>query len=259
MTELNKKGPRGSSAFTVLEVIIVIGIVAFIYVVALPNFNLKSGTEVANKVGRLSEDIKSAYDYSVLTRKPLRMVFHLASGDYWVESTDATHVKLGAEKVLLDPVPEEERRSQEEFDETFQEYVELAGEELVDEKTNEPIPIVTPVLQAKDKLRGPNWYRLDSLEWKKRNLGEFLIIKNFQAEHHERVISLEDHGEEAIAMLYFLPVGYVEHAMMHIYFRDGEGRPDENEVPYTLETNSYLGVLDVRAGFEEIDLRTSDK
>lgn len=249
--------PFKESGFTLLEVIIVIGLVGFIYAVALPNFSLNTGSEVATKIGGLSEDIRSAFDYSVLTGKPLRMVFHLYSGDYWLETTENKNVKLGNDKINTDPRPEDEQQRLADFNEEFQKYEDLLGEVVKDSESDEDIPMDTPVIKAKEKLRGPTWHRLDSLEWQKRNLGEYLVIWKMKTEHLDRAMSIEDEGQGAFAMLYFLPQGYVEKAFMHIYFRKGEGEIDQDEAPYTLITHPYEGIAEVQVGLEEIDLESN--
>lgn len=244
--------------FTLLEVIIVIGLVAFIYSVAIPNMNLMSGNEVATRIGQLSEDIRAAYDYSVLTGKPVRMVFKLYSGQYWLEATDSPNVKLGDALVSKDPSPQEDEYRRADFEEEFQKYVELMQESVkyTDSESGdeEDIPEESPVIRAKDQLMGPSWYRLDSLEWSGRTMGDFLIIQSLWSEHHERAISLEEYGQEALGMIYFLPSGYVERAVIHVYHKKDEGEADTEQTPYTVLTHPYEGFAEVRSGYEEIDV-----
>ena len=249
---------KGTGGFTFLEIIIVVAIVAFAYSIAIPNFNLQSGNEVASRIGKLSEDLRSAFDYSILSKKPLRMVFRLHTGEYWLEETESPNVRMGNDKVELDPLPEQEKEDRQFFDEEFQRYIDLAGESITDpENEDESIFVETPVTKAKNKLRKPFWSKLDSLEWETRNLGDYLIIRDLQAEHHVRPISLED-GSDAVAMIYFLPHGYVEKSVIHIYFKDGEGLPDENQEPFTVITYPYEGYADVISGLDNIDFDRDD-
>ncbi|MCB9228114.1 MAG: type II secretion system protein [Deltaproteobacteria bacterium] len=248
-----------AEGFTLIELIIVVGLLAYIYTAALPNLSLISENEAASRIGQLSEDVRAAYDYSVLTGNPLRMVFQLSDGKYWLESTDTKNVRLGDALVERDLSPEEEKYHLEDFDAEFQEYEDMMGEasNYTDPATGREEEIVrtSPVITAKKKLRGPVWSRLDSLEWGVRDLGAFLFIQDLWAEHHERRISSEDQDADTVAMIYFLPGGYVEKAVIHIAYHGEEGQADPEKAPYTVLTHPYEGIAEVRSGYEDIDIR----
>ncbi len=256
-----KKNPKnkGSSGFTLIEIIIVISIVAVAYAVAMPQFNLVTGTSVAEKLGTLSGDIRSAYDMAVLRGKPHRLVFVLATGQYWLEQADRREVYIGSEKLLNDPTDDDLKLELEEFEEQFEEYIDQAGAESKDPETGEEIKPTSPVVVAKDRLKPPKWSRVENLEWKSRTIGPDLIFKAFQAEHHEQPQTFEVLGVEARAFLYFFPTGYVEKAFMHIGYTSGDMKIDDNKKGYTLQTKPYEGVADVSTGYEEVDLRADDE
>ena len=261
---LVRTGPAGMSpAFTLLEVIIVIGIVAFAYSVALPNLNLITGNEVATRIGQLREDIRAAWDYSLVTRKPLRMVFDLYRGRYWLEAADEQEARLGGALAGKDLSPEEERYRQEAFEEEFQKYADFLGEPVkyTDPKNGREKEVIekSPVLLAKEQLKGPSWSRLDTHEWGVRELGDFLVIQDLWAEHHDRPVSLEEFGQEALAMIYLMPSGYVEKSVIHIGYKLSEGVVDPERAPYTIVTRPYEGFADVSSGYEEVDIRGLEK
>lgn len=240
--------------FTLIELIIVISLVAFIYSVAMPNLGLTSSSEIAGKLSRLNADVRAAFDLAVLSGKPYRLVFHLQSGDYWLESTDARQLKLGDEKVEGDLSEEQVKAKEEEFESKFEDYANMLGEPTSDPNSTTKIPQISPVIQAKEQLRGPVWTKVDTLEWQKRSLGSGLIIKDMQAEHHVRKVSLEEDGPEARAFIHFFPTGYVEMAYMHIYYSNGDGGVDEEQEPYTFETKPWEGVATISSGYTEVAL-----
>ena len=250
---------NSSRGFTLLEVIIVIGLVAFAYAVAIPNFNLQTGNEVASKLGQFAEDVRAAYDYSVLTGKPLRLVIKLYEGTYWLETPkEGAHVhkiKLGNEAIVADPLPEDEQQRLEYFNDDFQRYEDAVGEAVPspDEGDGEDIPVVSPVLKAKDKLRGPEWQKIDSLEWSDRRIGPYLLVRDMRTTHHQQAVSIED-GPQALGMIYFLPQGYVEKTVLHVFFQKDQGVVDSDQTPYTILIHPYDGYAEVRSGFEEIDI-----
>ncbi|MFK7823051.1 MAG: Tfp pilus assembly protein FimT/FimU [Oligoflexales bacterium] len=252
--------PRNKAkGFTLLEVIIVIGLVAFVYAVAIPNFNLKTGNEVASKLGQFAEDIRSAYDYSILTGKPLRLVFKLYDGEYWIETISdnsaVQKVKLGNEAISSDPLPEDEQQRLAFFDEDFQRYEDIVGEAVPNPESDdeEEIVVVSPVIKAKDVLKGPIWQKLDSLEWSGRRIGPFLMVRDLQTTHHQQPVNVED-GPGVVGMIYFLPQGFVEKTVLHVFYQKDKGEVDPDQTPYTILVHPYDGYAEVRVGFEEIDI-----
>lgn len=235
---------------------LVIALIAFVYAVALPNFTFQSSSEVANQLGRFSSGIRSAYDLSVLSGKAHRLVIRLYTGEYWLEATDEKNFKLGSRLLAYDLTPEMEAERQQEFEDRFTEYVDLAGEVIIDDETDEEIPHVSPVLNAKDRLKGASWYKVDSLDWKSRSIGNQLMFTSVQTTHHETPVTVDEHGNKVIAMIYFFPQGKTEKSIIQIYYRLGSGyEPDQTREPYTLTIDPYLGVADITNGASDVNVQ----
>lgn len=247
---------RSSAGFSLIEVIVVVALIAFVYTVALPQFNLRSGAETASKLNILAGDVRNAYDLSVLTGKTYRLVFMFNSGDYWLEEASKPEVFLGMDKVDRDPTEAEEKDEQQAFDTNFQEYVELAGQAVTDpDKDGKEIPPTSPVVAAKEQLRSAVWTRVDNLEWGARSLGPHMMIRDMQAEHHGHKQDLAELGQEARGMIYFFPGGYVERAVVHIAAKKDEMQPDEDpNSAYTMVTNPYEGTGEVEPGYVDVDV-----
>jgi len=243
--------PSANRGFTLFEVVVVIALVAFVYSIAIPQFSLKSGAEAATKVGRLAEDVRSAFDLSVLTGKPYRLVFELNGGRYWLETTDRPEFLLGDQKAQNDPTEEEERDLDSATESAFLEYESLAGEPIIDPDTRTEFKPVSPVVLAKSKLMRPKWTRVENLEWRERTIGPYLMIKEMQAEHHATKQSVMDLPENGRGFLYFLPGGYVEKAWMIVSYKKDERQPDDSITPYTMKTNPYSGTLETIGTGEE--------
>lgn len=248
---------HSASGFTLIELIIVITLMAFIYTVGLPDLNLNTETEVATKIGKLSADIRSAYDLSVLTGKNYRMVIEFNSGDYWLEEADRKSVFLGTVDLDRDPTEDEEKQAQDEFNADFEEFVELAGDVVEDAEDETEIPPTSPVLEAKEKLKPVEWNRVDTAEWANRSFGPNLSVMSMQAEHHVAKVSAEesgsDVGNKARGFLYFFPQGYVERAVIHIGVKKDDFEWDEDEKPYTIVTYPYEGMAEIRSGMVEYE------
>lgn len=239
------------SGMTLIEIILVVALMAVIYSVAMPQLNIKTGTEVASKMGTLAADIRSAYDMAVLYRRPYRMVFHLASGEYWLETTERDDFTLGDSQLDRDPSPEEQKEAIEAFEEEFKEYETLAGQEIEDSVNERMVKPTSPVVAAKDLLAPPKWEPVESSEWSRRTIGPSLLFMDIKAEHHKEKQTLEALGANGHGFLYFFPSGYVEKAVIHVAYRKGEMDIDEKEAPFTLVTNPYQGTAEVTSGYQE--------
>ncbi len=249
---------KTNDGFTLIEIILVLAIIVFVYSVAIPQFNLKTGSEAATKIGRLQGDIRNAYDLAVLSGKSYRLVFMLLSGDYWIEEANRRDVYIGDEKMGRDPTAAEEQEQLDIFEEKFKDYEALAGETFVDPVTDEPILPTSPVIEAKDSLKPVQWSRVTDIEWKDRTLGPFLIIQDVQAEHHGEKQTFEELGVEARAFIYVFSYGYVEKAVIHVAYRWGDTGIDTDKAPYTIVTEPFSGTAEMLPGYEEVDVKKVD-
>ena len=242
------------AGFTFLEFIIVVALMATVYVVAVPNLNLTRTADLERKVGQVAVDFKSAYDMAVLTGKPHRLVFHVISGDYWLEETEVRDFTFSTDGEGRDLSPREQKENLEAFEADFEEYVELAGEEIEDSENERVFTPESPVVQAKKRLQPAQWSRVSTSEWKKRSLGPELLLMDIEAEHHTHPIKLDPTNEEQVAMIYFFPAGYVERAVLHVGLDGGDYQIDDSQPPYTMTTSPYQGVLNIESGYEEVDV-----
>ncbi|MBM4252238.1 MAG: type II secretion system protein [Deltaproteobacteria bacterium] len=253
MITATKEG-RSHGGFSLIEVIVVIALIAFVYTVAIPQFNLRTGAEVSTKLSQLAGDIRNAYDMAVLTGKAYRIVFNFNSGEYWLEETDRSDFQLPADKIDRELSESEQKDEEVAFDSRFQQFTELAGPSVADPKGDKEIPPTSPLLTAKSSLRLPSWGRVDGADWSGRTIGPNLMIKDMQCEHHGHKLDLNELGQDAHAMLYFFPRGYVERAVIHVAYKKSDMVPDESQEMYTITTNPFEGTAEVQPGYRDVDV-----
>lgn len=251
---------KNIAAFTLIELIIVIALIASAYTLLLPNFSSQTASEVLSRLDRLSGDVRSAFDLAVLNRKTYRMVFEIHSGLYWLEETDQEDFFLASSKEGEgDPSPKKAKEMQDEFETQFEKYTQLAGEAAKDPDSDKEIPQKTPVLEAKSRLKQAVWKKVESIEWGNRQLTPLLIIKDMQAEHHPAPVTYDGTGsDEAYGHIYFFPSGYVERAYLHIYYMTGS-QIDESKAPWTVVTHPYRGEATVESGLEKVDFNVREE
>ena len=248
-----------AAGFSLIELLLVVALMAFVFAVAVPQLSQVTGVEQANKTNQVAVDVRNAFDLAVLTGKTYRFVFILASGQYRLEETSAENIYLGDQKLDRDPTAQDEKTEAAEFDQKFAEYVELAGEAVKDAKGEKEIAATSPVIKAKSLLKKPTWTKVENLEWGNRDLGSTLMFRDVQAEHHGHKQDSTELGPEGRAMIYVFP-GYVEKAVLHIAERKGDNswddRPDRN---FTITTSPFEGTADVEPTYEEVDVHQDPK
>lgn len=255
--ENKNKRPMKQSGFTLLEIIIVVALIAFVYTSAMPNLSMVTSAALATKMARMGTDVRSAFDLSVLTNKTYRMVFMLAKGEYWLEVTNAPNIKIGGELLDRDPSEEEEKEQKIEFEQQFEEYLDLAGETVIDPKSDKEIKPSSPVIKAKRYLQEPSWSKVKTIEWGVRSLGD-MIIKDMSVEHLASKVSFDADEDRTRAFIYFSPSGYVEKAVLHIYFKEDKMVVDEDQEPFTVITEPREGTARVISGYEEVNVHKDD-
>jgi general secretion pathway protein H len=238
-----------------IEIMVVIALIAFLYSIAIPQFALRTGSEAATKIQRLADDLRSAFDLAALNNKTFRMSFVFSTGEYWLEYADREVSELGDGKGGKDPSAAEEKAMGEAFDLQTAEYKTMAGEITRDEE-GEPIKGSTdsPILKNRAAAKGPVWSRVEGLEWTDRTLGPYLMISEMQAEHHTQKQLLADVGASGGAYIYFFPSGYIEKAYITVSFKKDDMVVDDSQKPYTIITRPFLGTTSVISGTEEVDV-----
>ncbi|RZA13924.1 MAG: prepilin-type N-terminal cleavage/methylation domain-containing protein [Proteobacteria bacterium] len=245
---------RVDSAFTLIEILLVIALMSVIFLLVVPNFTVVPSTEASSKMNGLAGDIRAAYDMAVLHRKPYRLAFEFKTGDYWLESTNRLDFQLGDNGIDRDLSPDEAKEASAAFEEDFKEYIELAGKEVPDPETETTIPPTSPLIAARKSLSPVEWRAEEDAEWQKRSLGPSFMIRSMQAEHHKGLQTYEALQQDGYAYLYFFPEGYVERAVIHIAPTDEEDKSKWDQLTYTIQTRSWEGLADVESGYREIDI-----
>jgi type II secretory pathway pseudopilin PulG len=245
---------RSQSAMALIELLVVIGLMAVTFSIMIPQFNARTGTEAANRVQRLADSIRSAYDMAVLNQKTYRLVFELGSGKYYLQVATREFIS-DTGKVIKDPSEEEDKGIKEAFKEKTEEYKNMAGELTKDEDGEEiPGSNLSPILKNRDRAAPVEWETVDGLEWTNLSLGDFLILSEMQAEHHGQKQLMNELGPSGRVFIYAFPEGRVEKAYFRVSYRGDGFSVDDTQPPYTLVTNPFTGSVQVLSGVVEIDV-----
>jgi prepilin-type N-terminal cleavage/methylation domain-containing protein len=138
---------KGQSAFTLIEILIVIGIIAFVAAVAVPRFE-SINSKMRREVRTLVVLMKRLHHLARLNRQTYRLVIDFPENDehkYWVEST--------SRKVLFANPEEEDKKGEETPEEKEKERASL-GFSLDRSLTREPTALPKGVYFESLELAG---------------------------------------------------------------------------------------------------------
>ncbi|MEZ4845881.1 MAG: prepilin-type N-terminal cleavage/methylation domain-containing protein [Bdellovibrionota bacterium] len=110
---MNQRNSR--NAFTLIELIFVIILVALITTVAIPKVSSTLGLNIKSSVLRVTGFLQAGYQQAILTHKKIRVTFNMDTGQYWAENmAPAESIPLINETTNLDEVLNTFRKREEE-------------------------------------------------------------------------------------------------------------------------------------------------
>jgi prepilin-type N-terminal cleavage/methylation domain-containing protein len=240
---------RTNKGFTLLEVLIVMGIIAAISAVILPNLGLTQGSQVAITIRDVSSHVRATYDNAVFTGRMQRMVMCPVEGLYWTEAApigfegrapapEDTSAKSGfnadaREKLIeeLDKAAEEPRKSSKDEEKTYS--------------------FRSPLLLHRRFLKTQKWSEVDDATLTKRRLPGDMAFKAIYTDSQPEPLEISGAGEKQCAFVYFFPGGLVQASAIQIGALKGKKEIDETGPKFSLFVDSISGKLEVVEGFQE--------
>lgn len=250
-------GNSSQAGFTLIEIILVITLIAAAYAAVAPDFSLNTAAERSSRVGQFAEDFRKAYDMSVLFKRPYRMVVGLGTDIYWLETTEARDFYLGTDKSERDGGKEAYDEEVARLNAEFEEYKDLAGNDVSDPTNDRTIPPASPLLAAKDAMMPTEWFAVTDDSWGEKKLGSELVFQDLWAEHHQQkqtAFIYAEADEAPKAYIYFFPSGYVERAVIHIAVKESDTEIDTSIEPFTLITEPTLGTVTTETGYNDVQI-----
>ncbi|MBI5298951.1 MAG: prepilin-type N-terminal cleavage/methylation domain-containing protein [Deltaproteobacteria bacterium] len=175
-------GPRSSSGFTLIELMVTLVIVGLIMGLAIGQVGKTLAWDFKSTTRRLSSTIRYLYNKSATEGVTLRLVFDLDEPSFWVEGTSDSFTLTREEEEAFQKKKTEDRG----------------------QKTEET--------EKKETTFSPQ----ESSLTKPYNLPKGVYFKDIYAEHQ---IAPVDSGK---AYIYFFPQGYVERSVINLRDKDDE-------------------------------------
>lgn len=248
-----------SAGFTLLEILIVLGIIGALATVILPQLTIMSTSQASQALREFASHARATYDNAVLEGRTHRLVIDMKKGEYWSEQAPPMfdlRSPTGSAKDTEGKLQDEESRAKwlEELNEVAVEAEGRSSER--DEKRKYG---ARSILMVRRKIFTPvKWTEIDDQVLFHRNLPTNVVFASAQTEAMEEPLTLEQSREGGTVHIYFFPTGMNERAVVHIGFLNGDNTVAEKP-RYTLKLDAASGKSEIVPDFEEADFRASEK
>jgi len=215
--------------FTLLEMMVVIGIIALLTSVVVIRSGNSVGNNMKKDVNRLAARMRYLYNKAAMERLYIRIAFDLDAKSYRVEATaDPFLVERETGKIKDNTAKKEKKETPPPTNEAqAQTQAQAGGADKSGAKTAGVEALKAPVA---------TFTPLESSLVKPTNLSKGISFKDIQVEHRKTPV---DAGEEYI---YFFPNGYVEQAVIN--FKD-----EKDELHYAIVTSPISGKVKIEKDY----------
>lgn len=253
---LKNNSPRklSQSGFTLLEIIIVLGIFGSIAAIILPNIGLTIGSQMSMALRDLAGTMRATYDNAVLSGRINRLAMNLKSGEYWVEQApmgfvgrpSAQSADRSAKEQRLD---DSRARLLEDLEKASTDLRKASG------GNSERTYSVRSILVAqRSVLKASKWDMVEDAILTRRALPSGLLFWSVAIDGMPRAMSHTDLSEGEVAFVYFFPWGEASRAQIQIATQAQEGGGiDEKSPRNTLSLDALSGQSSILDGLQEAD------
>lgn len=148
-TNYEMKRAKSESGFTLIEIMVVIGLMGLIMTLFLPGIGMALKVNINNSSRELATVIRAAHDEAILKGQVYRVAFDIDRGEYWVEVGERDFLMKTAEQT-----EEETKRNQRRNDEEKAKHKEPFQLAAAVTKKKKALPLgvkFTEILTARTK------------------------------------------------------------------------------------------------------------
>lgn len=244
---------RFQRGFTLLELLIVLGIIGAVASAILPNLAMSSGSQMSLTLRELTLTMRNTYDSAVLTGRVHRLVIEIKKGVYWAEQAPLGYqgrpplVQNDEESARA----EERARLLEELNQAAADPRKASDGER--EYTNRSI------LVLKRNILSPiRWAEVDDAVLFRRSVpGNVGFVSIFTPAMEEKM-EYTTATDKDVAFLYFFPSGEAIPAAIQLAILNGEASFAEDGPRFTVKLDALTGHSEILDGLIDVDFKADD-
>ena len=242
---------QGSPGFSLLELLIVLGLIGALAAALLPGIGFTFGSQMTLALRDFSAHIRAVFDSAILTGRVHRVVLDMASGEYWTEAAPLGYSGR-APRPLSDidrsTVAEDNRKK---FLEGLDEASSQPRKSALDEERLYAVRSL--VVNQRRALNPVNWSEVsDSVLFRRSLPGKvrFAALATDQmGEKKERA----GFGKEDYGQIFFYPDGSSSHAMIQFGIVGDDDAILDDSVKYTIFLEPLTGRSQLVEGFQDAE------
>lgn len=236
--------------FTLLELLLVLGIISVMAAVILPNLSITSGSQMSAALRDFTGALRSSYDSAVLTGKVHRMVLQPKTGAYWTEEAPA--VMTGRPPVVVD------ERADQKAEERVRWLEDLNQAAADPRKADDGKRVYTnrSILVVQRKIFTPlRWTEVDDSMLTRRTLPGQVVFVSARTPAMPEKLEYTKVSEKETAVIYFFPSGEAQQASIQFGVLKDAATIDESGPKQTVVLESLSGQSQIIEGFYEVDFK----
>lgn len=244
-----------SHGFSLIELLIVLGIFGTLAAIILPNLGISASSQMAAGIRDFTTTMRSTYDAAALTGRIHRLVMVPKTGEYWAEAAP-----LGFEG--RPSVVQEESSASDTFKTDIrtrlvEELDKLAGDarkSADSSPTSERKYIVrSPLVLHRRALVPIKWTEIDDPVLYKRSLPGAIAFATINTENMRQKLEFVAAQPKETAYIYFFPSGTASQASVQLGTLATETTLAENGAKFTVILDALTGHSELLEGFQEAD------
>ena len=249
--------PKPSAGFSLLELLIVLGLIGSIAAIIVPNLGFSFTSQMQAGLRDFTSTVRATFDNAVLTGRVQRLVLIPKTGTYWTEVAP-----LGFEG-RADVIREESSASSSfKEDERNRLVEELQKKKENQRKTSksggaasqESTYSVRSLLYNQKHILNPvKWSEVEDATLFKRALPGDVVFASVQTEVMKEKLLFDNAQEKDTAQIYFYPSGTAMQAQIQMAISANRTNVRDDGPKFTLNLDILTGQVSLREGFQDAD------
>jgi general secretion pathway protein H len=242
---------RRSNGFSLIELLIVMGLIGTIAAILLPNIGLTYGSQMALALRDFSSTIRSVFDSAILTGRSHRLVLDFKTGQYWVEAAPLGYI--GRPPRAID---EKDQTSIQEDQRTR--LIEELGKAVVeprkvpdDEKRNYSVRSI--LVNQRGTLEPIRWSEVSDSVLFRRSLPGSVRFASLATDQMGEKKLRSEFAEKEPGYIYFFPDGLASQAAIQLGIVGDDDTIKDDGIKYTLFLDPLTGRSQLLEGFQDAE------
>lgn len=250
----HQSSSRREKGFSLLELLIVLGMIGAIAGAILPNLSLTSGSQISLALREFSLTLRNTYDSAILEGRIHRVVIQVKKGIYWAEQAPLGYEGRPPMAVNDEQAAENDARARllEDLNQAAADPRKAADGKR--EYTQRSILVL-----RRNVLSPIKWNEVDDAVLYKRALPGAVAFASIYTPAMEKKAEFATAGEEDLAFVYFFPSGEALPAAIQFGIQGSENAINDAGPKFTIKLDSLTGHSEILEGFVEVDFKSDDK